>query len=82
MNVTLFPAGYPAGNGGRIVAEEWGDNYLIYLYDESGSPIGMYYRKSSDFETAFTRYFFEKDLFGSIVAVYSETGTKVASYCY
>ena len=82
MNVTLFPAGYPAGNGGRIVAEEWGDNYLIYLYDESGSPVGMCYRKSSDFETAFTRYFFEKDLFGNIVAIYNEAGTKVANYCY
>ena len=69
-------------DGGRIVAEEWGDNYLVYLYDESGSPVGMCYRKSSDFETAFTRYFFEKDLFGNIVAVYNEAGTKVANYCY
>ena len=42
----------------------------------------MCYRKSSDFETAFTRYFFEKDLFGNIVAVYNEAGTKVANYCY
>ncbi len=69
-------------DGGLIVAEEWGDNYLVYLYDESGSPIGMCYRKSSDFETAFTRYFFEKDLFGNVIAIYNASGTKVASYCY
>ena len=69
-------------DGGRIVAEEWGNNYLVYLYDESGSPIGMCYRNTSYGETTFDRYFFEKDLFGNIVAVYSETSTKVASYCY
>ena len=42
----------------------------------------MCYRNTSYGETTFDRYFFEKDLFGNIVAVYSETGTKVASYCY
>ena len=42
----------------------------------------MCYRNTSYGETTFDRYFFEKDLFGNIVAVYSEAGTKVASYCY
>ena len=28
-------------NGTQIVSESWGNNLLIYLYDESGSPIGM-----------------------------------------
>ena len=26
-------------NGSQIVSEAWGDYLLIYLYDESGSPI-------------------------------------------
>ena len=69
-------------DGDRLVAEEWGNNYLVYLYDESGSPVGMCYRKSTYFDVEFDRYFFEKDLFGNIVAVYNDSGTKVASYCY
>ena len=34
-------------NGTQIVSEAWGDYLLIYLYDESGSPIGMQYRETS-----------------------------------
>ena len=30
-----------------IVSETRGDILLIYLYDESGSPIGMQYRETS-----------------------------------
>lgn len=28
-------------NGTQIVSEAWGNYLLIYLYDESGSPIGL-----------------------------------------
>ena len=31
-------------NGSQIVAESWEDKLLVYLYDASGSPIGMMYR--------------------------------------
>ena len=34
-------------HGSQIVSEAWGDYLLIYLYDESGSPIGMQYRETS-----------------------------------
>ena len=34
-------------NGTQIVAEEWGDKLLVYLYDASGSPIGMMYRTTN-----------------------------------
>ena len=34
-------------HGSQIVSEAWGDYLLIYLYDESGSPIGTQYRTSS-----------------------------------
>ena len=69
-------------NGSQIVSETWGNNTLIYLYDETGSPIGMQYRTSSMVEGVFVNFFFEKNLFGDIVAVYNESGTKVITYTY
>ena len=33
-------------NGSQIVSESWGDYLFIYLYDESGAPIGMQFRNS------------------------------------
>ena len=33
-------------NGSQIVAEQWSDKLLVYLYDVSGTPIGMMYRTS------------------------------------
>ena len=69
-------------NGSQIVSETWGNNTLIYLYDETGSPIGMQYRTSSMAEDVFVNFFFEKNLFGDIVAVYNESGTKVITYTY
>jgi hypothetical protein len=43
-------------NGTQIVAEEWSNKLLIYLYDESGSPIGMQYRTTSYAEGVFDTY--------------------------
>ena len=34
-------------NGSQIVAESWGDKLLVYIYDATGSPIGMMYRTTS-----------------------------------
>ena len=42
----------------------------------------MMYRTSSYAEGEFDYYLLEKDVFGNIVAVYNESGTKVVSYCY
>ena len=30
-------------DGTRIVSEQWGNYFVVYLYDESGAPIGMQY---------------------------------------
>ena len=64
------------------MAEEWGNQLLIYLYDDDGLPMGMMYRNSSYAEGHFDSYLFEKDYTGNVIAVYNEAGTKVASYCY
>jgi len=69
-------------NGTQIVSESWYNNLLIYLYDESGSPIGMQYRTTSYAANTFDTFYFEKNLQGDIIAVYNENGVKVLSYTY
>ena len=75
-------------NGSQIIGETWEEaesfqgNLLLYLYDAEGSPIGMRYRCASYAEGVFDTYWFEKNLQGDIVAVYSASGTKLASYVY
>ena len=69
-------------NGNLIMAEQWGDKLLVYLYDVSGSPIGMMYRTESYAEGSWDTFWFEKNLFGDIVSIYNELGTKVATYTY
>ena len=69
-------------NGSQIVSEQWDDKLLVFLYDESGSPIGMQYRTNSMAEGTFYTYLFEKNLQGDIIAVYNTSGTKLISYVY
>ena len=73
-------------NGSQIVTESWvqsGVEYvLVYLYDELGAPIGMQYRTSNYAWAEFDNFYFEKDLFGDIVAIYNEAGNKIGSYKY
>ena len=33
-------------NGSQIVAEQWSNKLIVYLYDSTGMPIGMMYRTS------------------------------------
>ena len=56
--------------------------HLYDLYDESGAPIGLQYRNKSDAKNVFYTYYFEKNLQGDIVAIYTENGTKIGSYTY
>ena len=44
------------------------------------SPIGMQYRTSDYAWGEFDNYFFEKNLFGDVVAVYNEAGTENMGY--
>ena len=68
--------------GSTLVSESWGSNLLIYLYDESGSPIGMQYRTTSYAANVFDTFYFEKNLQGDVIAVYNASGVKVLSYTY
>lgn len=69
-------------DGSRIIAEETNGNVIVYLYDASGSPAGMQYHASGYAEDDWDIFWYEKNLQGDIVAVYSEAGTKLVSYTY
>ena len=55
---------------------------FIYLYDEAGSPIGIKFRRANYAAGEYDYFFFEKNLQGDIVAIYNESGAKVATYTY
>ena len=55
---------------------------MIYNYDATGRPIGMSYRENTYGQYQWDVYWFDLNLQGDIVAVYSKTGTKLASYSY
>ena len=79
-------------NGSQIVTETWTtksssgaetpNHFLVYLYDENGAPVGLQYRNKSDAKNVFYTYYFEKNLQGDIIAIYTESGTKIGSYTY
>ena len=79
-------------NGSQIVTETWTtksssgaetpNHFLVYLYDENGAPVGLQYRNKSDAKNVFYTYYFEKNLQGDIIAIYTENGTKIGSYTY
>ena len=69
-------------NGGQIVAETTNTRTIVYIYDATGSPIGMMYRTTSYAEGAFDIFWYEKNLQGDIIAIYNNVGTKLATYTY
>ena len=64
------------------MAEETSGNITVYIYDASGMPIGMQYRGANYSANTWDTYWYEKNLFGDIVAVYNHSGTKLISYTY
>ena len=74
-------------NGSQIIKETVFVNNvesytLVYLYDETGAPLGYRYRTPSYASGVFDGYFFEKNLQGDIIAIYNQSGTKLVSYTY
>ena len=67
---------------GLLIGESDNTQTILYIYDAEGAPIGMRYRKHTDAEDSWTTYWFEKNVLGDIVAVYSSSGTKILSYKY
>ena len=67
---------------GSVLIAEYAPTYTcVYIYDEAGAIIGAKYISTAENSTWQT-YFFEKNLQGDVIAVYSDTGTKLISYRY
>ena len=69
-------------NGSQILAEEWGNELLVYLYDANGAPIGMEYRNSTYATGVYDLFVFETNMFGDITGIYDADGNKLISYTY
>ena len=73
-------------DGSRIVAEKWVENHIefvmVFLYDDTNSPIGFLLRTDSAAHNDYNAYFYEKNFFGDVMAIYDDSGTKVAEYSY
>ena len=78
-------------NGSQIISETYTyedydgnvENWtIVYIYDETGSPIGMKYREPSYAAGVYDCFFFEKNLQGDIIAVYNANGIKLLTYDY
>ena len=65
-----------------FVGENRGEKLFIYMYDANGSPIGYQYRESTYAADVWDTFWFDKNLFGDIVAVYDEDGTSLVYYVY
>ena len=69
-------------SGGLLIGESNNTETFVYIYDAEGAPIGIRYRKHTQASGTWTTYWFEKNVFGDIVAVYSSSGAKLISYKY
>ena len=69
-------------SGSQVVAEETNGNLTVYLYDAEGLPLGMRYHGTTYAETRWDTYWYEKNIFGDVVAAYDNTGTVLVRYKY
>ncbi len=85
-DVTGFNRGYTYDHSGRLIRETISttihgvgteSSELVYLYDEN-SIVGIQYTKGSTSNA----YYFQRNLFGDVVAIYDTNGTKVVEYAY
>jgi RHS repeat-associated protein len=58
------------------------EHIIIYIYDETGSPVGMAYRKSTYSENEYDMYLFVKNVKGDVTSVIDEDGTTLVTYVY
>ena len=85
--LTSYSHNFCYDQSGRLISESKTSQYYgegsatekkVYLYDESGI-IGMVYTSESG---ASTTYYFQRNLLGDVVGIYTNSGTKVGGYAY
>ena len=69
-------------SNGLLIGESDNTQTILYIYDAEGSPLGMRYRTHTQSSGSWTTYWFEKNMFGDVVAIYNSSGTKILSYKY
>ena len=69
-------------SGALLLAEEWNNHLMVFLYDANGSPVGIKYRKTDDATGTWSSYWYDKNLQGDVVAIYDDSGTQLVSYTY
>ena len=69
-------------SGALLLAEEWNNHLMVFLYDANGSPVGIKYRKTDDATGTWSSYWYDKNLQGDVVAIYDDSGTPLVSYTY
>ena len=69
-------------NGNLLVAEKTPYNLIVYNYDATGRPIGMAYRENGYTQYQWDVFWFDLNVFGDVVAVYDNNGTKLLTYTY
>ena len=69
-------------SGTQILAEETNGNVTVYLYDSEGAPLGMQYHGANYAADAWDVFWYERNIFGDVIAVYDEAGTLLISYTY
>ena len=85
--VTNYSKTFYYDHGGRLVREISTDYYtesasetreLVFLYDES-SMVGFTYSKNGATPTS---YYYQRNLLGDVIGIYTTSGTKVVEYAY
>ena len=72
--------------GDMILSEEWvagtRQYLLLYHYDANGQPIGMSYRRSTDYEDTYQDFLFIKNIQGDVTGIMDEEGNLLVTYAY
>ena len=58
------------------------DDITVYLYDSEGAPLGMQYHGANYAANVWDVFWYERNIFVDIVAIYDEAGTLLATYTY
>ena len=69
-------------SGTQILAEETNGNITVYIYDSEGLPLGMQYHGANYAANVWDVFWYERNIFGDVIAVYDETGDLLISYVY
>ena len=67
-------------DGDRLIAEKWSTGaYLLYHYDETGSPYALTYSATG---SGYAKYYFIKNLQGDVLQIRNVNNAVVANYEY